>query len=464
MRSEQRWSRRQFLGATSLMAAGTMLAACTPKATESPDAQPAQAEGQAPAPAGTSITIQYWVFWNQLAACEEAWRATDEWKEIESNNITLEFKTGAGGDAGRTAVAAGTPCDVGDLGPQRDFMIGGKLLPLEDFISASSKVSEDMFFEGNWADGVYEGTVYGVPAHECFVRRGLNYNARMVEEAGLDPDDPPTTWSELFTWHEKLTKFDSAGNLVQFGIDPYDAEGGTGPGGDGFALGDAWDFTWFDSETGTFNVNHERMIEALEVMSEFYRHMGPDNLQGLRSVEGQGTWGGAYNAEVQAMILEGYWHPGETLHEKPEVSQYNRATWWPMPDFRKGDKIQFYGGHVTSLFKDGPQALNAFPVIEFLQSKAACDIIFDTIGWLSGLKDYVKGIDGSKFPGLDFYIRSAEEATHKYQSAHCPIQSFASQKFVEYREQVYRDAMTAKEAAERWQKDLEDEWIEAGFA
>ena len=125
MRSEQRWSRRQFLGATSLMAAGTMLAACTPKATESPDAQPAQAEGQAPAPAGTSITIQYWVFWNQLAACEEAWRATDEWKEIESNNITLEFKTGAGGDAGRTAVAAGTPCDVGDLGPQRDFMIGG---------------------------------------------------------------------------------------------------------------------------------------------------------------------------------------------------------------------------------------------------------------------------------------------------------------------------------------------------
>ena len=52
--------------------------------------------------------------------------------------------------------------------------------------------------------------------------------------------------------------------------------------------------------------------------------MGADNLQGVRSVEGQGTWGGSYNAEVQAMIIEGYWHPGETAKEKPEVAKLNR--------------------------------------------------------------------------------------------------------------------------------------------
>ena len=50
---------------------------------------------------------------------------------------------------------------------------------------------------------------YGIPAHECYVRRGLNYNKRMIDEAGLDADAPPATWDELFDWHVKLTKFDA---------------------------------------------------------------------------------------------------------------------------------------------------------------------------------------------------------------------------------------------------------------
>ena len=66
--------------------------------------------------------------------------------------------------------------------------------------------------------------MYGVPANECFFRRGLNYNYKMLEDAGLDPDNVPTTWETLFDWHKTLTKFDAAGNLVQIGLDPYDAE------------------------------------------------------------------------------------------------------------------------------------------------------------------------------------------------------------------------------------------------
>lgn len=65
------------------------------------------------------------------------------------------------------------------------------------------------------------------------MRRGLGYNARMVEEAGLDPDNPPVTWAETFAWHEALTKFDDAGNLIQIGLDPYDVEDRVGPGNDG---------------------------------------------------------------------------------------------------------------------------------------------------------------------------------------------------------------------------------------
>jgi len=462
------FSRREFLAATSLAIAGATLAACAPKAT--PTAAPAPKEPAAqptkppePTPAKKEkVVLKYWVFWNQLADVAPLWYESDTWKEMKGD-YEVEFKTGAGGDAGRTAVAAGTPPDVGDLGPQRDFMQGGKLLPLDDFIAASTIISPDKFFAENWADGEWQGTQYGIPAHECYVRRGLNYNEAMVQEAGLDPENPPQTWAELFEWHKKLTKFDAAGNLLQIGIDPFDAEGGTGPGGDGWTIADCWDFVWFDAATGTFNINNDRFVEGLDMYAEFYRHMGPDNLQGLRSVEGQGTWGGAFNAGVQAMIIEGYWHPGETAHEKPEISKVNRTTWTPVPEWRKGDKIQCFGGHVSSLFKDGEHAKEAFWILEFLQTDAACDPIFNTIGWLPALKDYIAKVDGSAFPGLDFYLKSATECTHQYGSKRCPIQTFASQKYREYREQVYRDEMTAKEAAERFQEDVENEWEESGW-
>jgi len=98
-----------------------------------------------------------------------------------------------------------------------------------------------------------------------------------------------------------------------------------------------------------------------------------------------------------------------------------------------------------------------------LQTKACCDIIFSEIGWLPAVKEYVANVDGSKFPGLQFYLDSAKDFTHAYGEAVIPIRTFISTKFTQYREQAYRDAMTAKEAMDAWQKDVETEWEESGW-
>jgi maltose-binding protein MalE len=448
-----------------LVAAGGVLAACAPKATPAP-AQPAPGQPAAPTtvPAAKArIPIKYHIFWNQPQVWEQPFRATAEWKAMEEAGLEIEFGTGRGGDAGRTAVAAGTPPDVGDLGPQYDFALGGKLLDLGPYVDASTVIKPEMFFEDNWKDGQFAGWLHGIPAHECYCRRGLNMNKKLIGEAGLDINNPPLTWDELFEWHRKLTKFDAAGNLLQFGIDPYDAEANSCAGGDGWFWEELYNVKGFDNDTGTWQLNRPEFVEAFDMFGEFVRYVKPDNLQGVRSVEGQGTWGGSYNAEVQAMIIEGYWHPGETAKEKPEVSVLNVAAWVPMPVRRKGVKIQTFCGHVTSLFKDGAHAKEAFPIIEFLQSTAACDIIFNTIGWLPALKDYVAKADGSKYPGLQFYLDSATEHDESHPARRTPISSFVSTKYNQYKEQVYRDTMTAKQAADAWQKDAEGEWKESGW-
>lgn len=460
--SEKRMlSRRDFLRAMSALGAGSVLAACVP-AAPSPSTGGATEEQEAAAPAAEGVKLQLWAFWTQLGKVEEKFRQTEELKQALGNN-TVEFRFGFEREAFLAAVAGGTPPDAGTQWGYIDFMSRGAAIPLDDYIAASTVISPDKFIEGNWDTVQYQGKVYGIPAWECFVRRGLNYNARLVEEAGLDPEKPPVTWDETWTWHEALTKFDDAGNLIQIGLDPYDAEGGVGPGDDGWFLADSWGFAWFDPDTQEFNLDNELMIEGLETMGEFVKLIGPDNLAGMRTVEGQGDWGGSFNAEVQAMIIEGYWHPGETFNEKPEVAQVNRATWVPVPEARRGTKIQFGGGHMVQIFKDAKYHDEAWPLIEWLQTKAVHDIIFNDIGWLPAYRPYFDQADPSKFPGLDFYFNSIKEATYWGPYISNEISNFVAQKFIEIREAVFRDQMTAAEAAAKLQDETVKEWKASGF-
>lgn len=450
-------SRRNFLRGVGTVGVGAMLAACSV-----PGAPGASTGGEA-APDAAGKTIKFYVFWGSPGAISEDLLADPALENYIGAGNQIDFRADFTAEARLTAVASGTPPDIGIWGSYLDFMARDAVIPLDDYIAASTVISPDKFIPGNWDVIQYQGNVYGIPAFECFVRRGLNYNSRLVEEAGLDPNVPPVTWDELLVWHEKLTKFDSAGNLIQYGLDPYDAEGGTGPGNDGWYLPESWGFEYFNEDTKEFNLDNELMAEGLEVMGEFVKIIGPDNLAGMRSVEGQGTWGGAFNAEVQSMIIEGYWHPGETVNEKPEVAPYNRATWVPVPESRRGTKIQFGGGHMAQIFKDGQYKDEAWPVAEWIQSDYVCNLIYDNIGWLPAYLPYFENADQEKYPGLKFYFDSVQEATYWGPFIRNEIQAFIETQYQQARESVFRGEMTGAQAAAQLQEKAINEWQQAGF-
>jgi multiple sugar transport system substrate-binding protein len=452
------FSRREFLRRSSLLAAGGLLAACAPAA---PGAAPA-AGGEAAAPAAAAGAIQYWFSWGNFTPAWDVFMGTEELQAFLGEN-TLEVKGAVNDEALLTAVASGTPPDGASNFQYLDFMARGVLVPIDDWIAGSEIIEKELYLEGSWNDGFYQGTMYGVPACEGFLRYGLNYNVRMVEEAGLDPDNPPQTWEECFAWHEALTKFDDAGNLIQIGFDPYDAMGGQLAIQDGFYPAVSWGWEWFDPETGEFDLDNEMMAQAFDVMGEFYKFAGPDNMAGMRQVEGQGGWGPSYNAEIQAMIIEGYWHPGETVIQKPEVAEFNRATWAPVPASRAGTKVQGTGGHYVILFKDAKNTEGMFKVAEFINTDFACDTIFAQVGWLPGRLPYIEKVDPAAYPGLDFYFSSIDEATEWSSPARCPLSRFARQQWDQIKEAHYRGEMTGAEAAAEFQKRCEEEWATLGL-
>jgi ABC-type glycerol-3-phosphate transport system substrate-binding protein len=336
-----------------------------------------------------------------------------------------------------------------------DYMARGVARPIDDLLAING-LSADSYIGGAWDMGKYKGEMYGVPCFESFLRYGMNYNTRLLEAAGVDTENLPETWDEWFEVHKELTKFDEAGNLLQIGLDPNDAMGEELMAADGWLVATSFGLKWFDEEAGTFNLNAPETIEFLETAKKFVDVIGVENLDGMRSVAGNDSWGGSFNSEVQALIIEGYWHCGETASEAPEVSAYNRATWIPVPESRRGVKPQGTGGHIALFFKDSGNPEGMAKAAKVLGSKSSVEIIFDNVGWIGPNKDFLP--DVSKYPGLDFYFDSINEATEWSSPLKCPITGYVNDQWYELRDYVLRGTMTPEEAAAELQRRAEEEW------
>jgi len=138
------------------------------------------------------VTMSLWV--RDSTVLVEA--LVDGWNETHENQIELtvipasEFVTKMG-----AAVAAGEAPDIAsiDLIYTPAFSSAGQLTDLTELVDQLEYV--DDLSPAHMTLGEYEGRNYAVP----FAAEGsfLIYNTDLFTEAGLDPENPPTTWDEV---------------------------------------------------------------------------------------------------------------------------------------------------------------------------------------------------------------------------------------------------------------------------
>ena len=148
----------------------------------------------APLAAQDAVTLQMWsrdsnqIFLRELV---------DMWNESHANQIELtvipaaDFVTRVG-----VASAAGEAPDLLpiDLIYVPAFARAGNLAEIGDFID--SLPYADQLSPSHIRLGEYDGGRYAVP----FAAEGsvLLYNKGLFEQAGLDPEDPPSNWQEIY--------------------------------------------------------------------------------------------------------------------------------------------------------------------------------------------------------------------------------------------------------------------------
>jgi multiple sugar transport system substrate-binding protein len=193
--------------------------------------------------------------------------------ELPNINVTETFKPwGDIWTANIAAVAAGSGMPdviVADRNQLPNESAEGIYQNLGEF-AAQDGVDGSQYWPFTWNQSLYEGDPHGIP-FETDVRV-LFYNKTLFEQAGLDPENPPTTWEEMWEAAEALDVVDG-NDLQRIAINPLI---GNGPP-------NLWvlnnDHEWL-GEDGTPVVNDPAVVETLEWLQEWIaRYGGFENLQ-----------------------------------------------------------------------------------------------------------------------------------------------------------------------------------------
>jgi multiple sugar transport system substrate-binding protein len=219
-----------------------MLAACS-----APAATPA-AETEAPAPAEPTATpetvfvevtstpqpgavqynpdvsgdIELWHFWASPVRRNGVQRIKAICQQ-KLPNITVTDTVKPFGDiwtANVAAVAAGSGMPdviVSDRPTLPKDAADGVYMSLQEFADRDG-IGRDQFYDWAWDQTLFEGQTYGIP-FETDVRV-LFWNKQLFEEAGLDPNKPPTTWDELWEYADALDKKNADGSYDRIAFFP----------------------------------------------------------------------------------------------------------------------------------------------------------------------------------------------------------------------------------------------------
>lgn len=234
---------------------------------------PYRPRNRADAPAGR-VVLRYWEKWTgpEGAAVQrivDAFNASQEriWvQRVPISNIR---------EKAMLAIAGGDPPDIVGLFSYnvRQYADAGAIIPLTDFDS-HGRIAEDSYIPAVHKLLCYRGKQWG-GVNTCY-NLALYYNKQHFREAGLDPQQPPRTITELDDCARRLTRRDPRdGRIERAGflqITP-----------------NWWPYFWpipfggtlYDAEANRATAAAPACIRAYEWLASYPRELGVDSLVGF---------------------------------------------------------------------------------------------------------------------------------------------------------------------------------------
>lgn len=249
--------------------------------------------------AGNRIVLDYWEKWTGKIEGGSMQKVVDDFNRSQ-DRILVRYLSMAGIDEKtQIAIAGNSPPDVVGLWSYNvlGFAEADAILPFDDL--GEYAIRPDIYAEGMRPITMHKGRMYGAINTGGTV--ALYYNRAMFKEAGLDPDRPPRTISELDDYCRKLTRAEG-GKLTRGGFHHRDP--GWWPQIWGYYFGGSL----YDEKNNKATYDAPENVAAFEWIQFFVREYGLDRLNELRS--SFGNYDSALNSFVAgkvAMVTQGPW-------------------------------------------------------------------------------------------------------------------------------------------------------------
>lgn len=312
-------SRRHFLQLAGVATSAAILAGCpAPVVTPQEGAAPA---GEGAAPAGDVQVMEAWSRMTGLAQ-ESMMGIIDNYNAATDRNVRVEFvyipqTQGSQADEKLlTAVAGGNPPPLyyADRFTVPQFAHQGFFSEITDFAEAAG-VKEEDYYPFAWIETVYKGGIYALSFDTD--TRALWYNKDIMEEAGVDPESPPTNLDELREITEALTVRDNNGRITRYGFNPL--------------WDQAWLYTWGfafegefqDPETQRITFSHPNNIAAMEFVKSFVDEIGVEEIDAMLAACSGTACNDANDyfwTGQSAMTCSGNWKVAQAHRYKPDTN------------------------------------------------------------------------------------------------------------------------------------------------
>ena len=243
------------------------------------------------------VTVTYWHGWvvdHEKAAMDEVIRMFNE----THPDIEVIGVAGTTNEKLLTAMAGGNPPDAASIWSTQTLAEGasrGSLVQLDPLLERDN-IDRDVFVPAALATATYDGRLYGLPiVVDPFV---LYYNKDLFREAGLDPNQPPLTLSELLAYDEKITRQDAAGAISTLG----------------FNNGASTDFLYYvfgggfyDAEAGKPIGDNPANVRALTWLVDLYNRYGTTNVMAFQNSKWANALSNPMISGAVGMQLDGDW-------------------------------------------------------------------------------------------------------------------------------------------------------------
>ncbi len=362
------------------------------------------ADSAVTANSGEKAEITVWHTWGAGPGLDAMQEIVDKYNETNDKNIFVNLGFVASQSSGNTqtmdklmaAIAAGNPPDVALLD---NFQVAGwaaqdALVPLDDLMAEAGFTLEGVY---DWAaqGSVYKGTTYSIPYNGD--ARALFYNKDMFAEAGLDPENPPTTIEELTEAAQKLTVRDGA-NYKQAGFVPWQFAGKPI-----YCWG--WNFggEFYDVENNVLTIADPKNIEALQWEVDFADLMGGIDFVNFASGLGTGAEDPFITGQI-AMAVRGNFDIANMAVYNPDLN-YGVT---PIPSKEEGKSANMIGGWGWTIPRGAKNPGASIDFIKYLISEEAQTIMAKTSASLSP----VKSVNEAVFAGDEVMKVFLEELDH----------------------------------------------------